>query len=66
MLEKLFNHPYALHQTADGDDIPNATILGYVDNGGCVIVSQEGRCICIDRGSVPDLIKLLKSLRASK
>lgn len=62
MIEKLFNHPHLLHQTAANDHIPNPPIAGYIDNGGTMVISQEGRDICIDRGSVPELCKLLKKL----
>jgi hypothetical protein len=63
MIEKFFNHPHVLHQTFDDGEIGNATISASIDNSDTLILSQEGRHICIDRGSVPELCKLLKNSR---
>jgi hypothetical protein len=65
MIEKLFNHPYVLYQTTDVE-LPNPAIAGYIDNGDAIVLSQEGRYIVIDYGSVPELRKLLKKLAATK
>jgi len=43
VIEKLFNHPYLLHQTADSDvDMADATIGACIDNRGTICLSQEG------------------------
>jgi hypothetical protein len=63
MIEKLFNHPHLLHQTPDSEtDVANKAIAGQIDNGGTIVLSQEGRHICVNRASVPELYKLLKKL----
>jgi hypothetical protein len=64
MIEKLFNHPHILHQTAipDSCDIPNSPIAGHIDNGGSIVLSQEGRDIVVDRLSVPELCQMLEML----
>ena len=62
MIAKLFNHPHVLYQTPDSDgEIANEAIAGHIDNGGAIILEQEGRHICINRASVPELCKLLKN-----
>jgi len=38
--------------------MPNSTIAGHIDNGEPLILSQEGRDICITRASVPERCKL--------
>jgi hypothetical protein len=64
MIEKLFQHQHILHQTADSDmDVPDAPIAGGIDNANMIILSQEGRYLCVNRASVPELCKLLKLLR---
>jgi hypothetical protein len=46
MIEKLFNHPHLLHQTPDSEtDVANEAIAGQIDNGGTIVLSQEGRHI---------------------
>jgi len=48
-----------LHKTADSAlDMPNATITGHIDNGAPLILSQEGRDICITGASGPEQCKL--------
>ena len=44
-------------------DVPDAPIAGGIDNANMIILSQEGRYLCINRASVPELCKLLKLLR---
>ena len=64
MIEKLFQHQHILHQTAGSDmDVPDAPIAGGIDNANMIILSQEGRYLCINRAGVPELCKLLKLLR---
>jgi hypothetical protein len=67
MIVKLFNHPHILHQTPDSDtDMANSDIAGHIDNGGTIFLEQEGRSICINRASVPELCKLFKMLAAKE
>jgi hypothetical protein len=50
MIEKLFNHPHLLHQTPDSEtDVANEAIAGQIDNGGTIVLSQEGRHIWVNR-----------------
>ena len=63
MITKLFNQPHMLTQEFDDDlGIMEAAIAASVDNAGQIVLEQEGRHICINRKSVPDLIKLLRML----
>jgi hypothetical protein len=65
MIEKLFNNPHLLHQTADDDSsLPELPISGSVDSADIIVLSQEGRSIVINKASVPELCKLLKKLAA--
>ena len=67
MIEKLFNHPYLLHQTADREgDMPDTPVAACIDNGGTICLSQEGQGIVLNRASVPELYKLLKMLAAKE
>jgi hypothetical protein len=59
MIERLFKPSLPLAKTADSAlDMPNATITGHIDNGAPLILSQEGRDICITGASGPELCKL--------
>jgi len=62
MIERLFRHPYVLHQKAERDDIASPPIAGHIDAGELIIISQEGRDICIDHRSVTELCKMLRLL----
>lgn len=63
MIVKLFNHAHILYQTPDLEgELPNEAIAGHIDNGGTILLEQEGREICISRATVPELCKLLKKL----
>lgn len=67
MIEKLFHNPRILHQTADDDsDVPCAPIAACHDATGLVVLSQEGREICINRASIPELVKLLREMQHEK
>jgi hypothetical protein len=37
-------------------------IADHIDNGGTIVLSQEGCHICVNRASAPELCKLLKTL----
>jgi hypothetical protein len=63
MIDKLFNHPHVLYQTADDEnDLPELPIGSSLDNFGMIILSQEGNSIVVNRASVPELCKLLREL----
>ena len=63
MIEKLFHRPHLLHQTCGKNEgVPNFPIAGSLDGGGTIVLSQEGRHICVNRASIPELCKLLKTL----
>ena len=63
MIEKLFRSPHILHQTPDSrDDAPNAPVAGCIDASGTLLLSQEGREICVNCASVPELKKMLTIL----
>lgn len=67
MIEKMFKRPYALHQTSDsGHCVPEPTVLCSVDSSGLVILSQEGRCLALNRRSIPELCKMLKFVVAER
>jgi hypothetical protein len=62
---KLFNRPTVLYQTVDDDmSVPEAAISGCLDASGLVCLSQEGRDIIVNRASVPELCKMLRTLAA--
>jgi hypothetical protein len=64
MIVNLFSgNPMILCQTSDNDeDIPSDAIGASVDGVGGIVLEQRDHRICIDRGSVPDLIKMLRAL----
>ncbi len=63
MIEKLFNNPQVLYQTADDDcSVPEQAISIYTDSSGLIILGQEGRNIIINKASVKELVKVLKDL----
>lgn len=64
MIEKLYNAPHLLHQAPDDDaEISESPIAVSIDAGGTLILSQEGRHICVNWASVPELTKLLRDMR---
>lgn len=64
MVETLFTHPHVLYQTASADlEFPEAAICAsIIDWNGIILLSQEGRHICVNKESVPELVKLLRQL----
>lgn len=62
-IHKLFHYAYILTQTAADDEVPNAAITACVDNGGTLILGQEGRDICLSMETVDDLCKLVRTVR---
>lgn len=63
MITKLFNHPHVLFQPTDENGINEVAIGASVDNGGAIVLEQEGRHIVVAPASVPDLCKLLRELQ---
>ena len=64
---KLFNRPMVLYQTADDDmSSGEAAISGCLSNDDLVCLSQEGRDIVINKASVPELCKMLRTLAAAE
>lgn len=64
MITRLFNNPHVLHQTCDYEvSLPEPAIAAHTDASGLIILSQEGRDILINRESVSELCRLLKSLQ---
>lgn len=61
MIEKLFNHPHLLHQTGEG--VLEMPIAAYIDGGGSIILSQEGREIVVNPRAVPELVKLIRTMK---
>jgi len=67
MITKLFNHAHLLFQTADDESMqPEAAVGASVDGGGVIVLEQEGRHIVINRASINELCKLLRTLRDSE
>lgn len=66
MIETLFDNAHLVHQTATNDELSNPPIAGMIDRDGTIILSQEGRHICVDAGSIPDFCKMLRDLGAIK
>lgn len=63
MITKLFNHPHVLFQPTDEHGITEIAIGASVDDGGSILLEQEGRNIVIDPASVPKLCRLLRKLQ---
>lgn len=64
MIVKPFNNPRVLYQTADDDlGIAEPAITASVDNGGLIILNQEGRDLLVNAATVPELIRMLRDLR---
>lgn len=62
MITKLFNHPHVLFQPTDENGINEVAIGASVDNGGAIVLEQEGRHIVVAPESVPELCRLMKKL----
>lgn len=64
MIARLFNNPHVLFQPFDDEHgIAEQAIAASVDNSGSIVLEQEGRYIVINRASVNELCKLLRTLR---
>jgi hypothetical protein len=55
-----------IYQVPDENEIANPAILAQLDSAGTPVLSQEDRDIVLDRGTIPELIKLLKILEKAK
>ena len=63
MIAQLFNQPHVVHQTpGENDPVPNEAIAAHVDNCGTILLQQIDSVIVIDRGTVPDLCRVLRKL----
>ena len=61
MIVRLFNNPRMVVQTSDEEyGVAESAIAVSTDSGGTLVLEQEGRSLCLNRASVPDLIKALK------
>ena len=58
-----FKHGRVLWQTPDREDeLPEAAIAGGVDNGGLIVLRQEGRELVVTRRSAPALRRMIREL----
>lgn len=58
----VWHHGRVLYQeTGDGEEIPEPALLIHVDNGGTLVIDQEGRYITINRGTLKPLIAELRA-----
>lgn len=63
----VWNRGRVLYQeTAATEEIPEPALLIHVDNGGTLVIDQEGRQITINRGSLKPLIAELRAELARK
>lgn len=64
MITKLYREPHVLYQNADdgGFHVPEQAIAASVDSGGLIILEQGEDTIIVNRSSVPELCKLLRTL----
>lgn len=64
MITRLFNEACVLFQTSDAEfSAPETAIGASVDSSGIIVLEQEGRHIVINRASVNELCRLLRTLR---
>ena len=64
MITRLFNHAHVLFPGSDDEHgVSEQAIAASIDNGGLIVLEQEGRQILINRGSVNELCRLLRTLR---
>jgi hypothetical protein len=66
VIVKLFNRPYVIYQESAGDDMANEAVSVYIDNGDTLCLQQRENCIVLNRETVPELCKLLKSYVSAK
>lgn len=63
MITRLFNNAHVLFQPTDEHGITEVAIGASVDDGGCIVLEQEGRHIVVNPDSVPELCRLLRKLQ---
>jgi hypothetical protein len=61
-ISKVFKNGFVIWQSP-GEEIPEVAILGHVDNGGSIVLEQEGRSLVIQEGTVRNLISVLLELQ---
>ncbi len=65
IVDRIYNHAHMLYQTADDDrDFPNPSLLIHMDNGDTVCIEQEDRELCLNKATIPELIKVLNKMKA--
>lgn len=63
----VWNLGRVLYQTADEDSsLPEAAVLIHVDNGGALVLQQEGRQIVLNRASLAELLRELRAYLPGK
>ncbi|MNM48486.1 hypothetical protein D3C81_594710 [compost metagenome] len=62
MITRLFNNAHVLFQPTNDNGFNEVAIGASVDDGGMIVLEQEGRHIVIDPASVNELCRLLKKL----
>ncbi len=64
MIIEPFNEVNVLYQTADSKcDMANPAIVISMDAGDTVVVNQEGSEICLNKASIPELVKILNKMK---
>lgn len=66
MIVKGWDHPHVIYQTPGEDEMANEALLAHIDSGASIVISQAENSLVIDRGTVPELIKVLKILEKAK
>lgn len=62
MIQTLLSNSSLLHQTADDEsNVAEPPVVLARDTSGLVVLSQEGRDICLNVASLPELVKWLKA-----
>jgi hypothetical protein len=60
---KVWNQGTVVWQEADLEAcVPEVAILVHVDNGGVIVLEQEGRHIVVGKGTVKGLCKVLTAI----
>jgi len=64
MIVTQFKHPHVMYQTPDDDEmhISEPAIAACVDASGLIILQQGNDTLLVNRASVPELCKLLRTL----
>lgn len=62
MITQLLNHPRMISQNSEDGLVIESPIGVSIDNGGTIVLEQDGNSICVHTGSVKDLVKVLREL----